>query len=565
MIFGQTQTPVELAFTAARPYRDIFNEVEVDVVFQAPGGAEMRVPAFWAGGSVFRVRYASAEPGRHSFRTLCSNPDDAGLHGQSGELVLAPYGGGHALYSHGRLRVAASRRTLEWADGTPFFWLADTWWYAFTQRLDWPTGARALIQDRVNKGFTVAQVVAGPPCDIDADVAPFDPQYGNEGGLPWEEGWSRLNPRYYDMVDLKIAYMIEAGLVPCVLGCWGYFLLALGLPKMKQHWRNLVARYGAYPVVWCLAGETTLPTYSHWMAPGTASLPREEMAQLAAGWTEVGQYVRALDPYRNLLCTHPWPATSTSGRKALLDEGVVDFDMLQTGHGGYESLEFTLQAVGAALTQTPRMPVIDGEVNYEGIMGGSGAEVQRFVFWTCITAGAAGHTYGANGLWQMNSRNHEPHRGYTPNWGDGFWQDAMCLPGSTQVGLGHKFLARYPWWLFEPRSEPALPADHLSAFATGIPGAVALYYRPIGGIARKLMGISPDGYGFRPARLTVELGTHYRAFYLNPRTGAEIALGGVTPEPDGGWTVPTKPTMEDWVLVLEDPEALARIAGRAPV
>ena len=72
--------------------------------------------------------------------------------------------------------MAASRRTLEFADGSPFFWLADTWWYAFTRRLDWPMGTRRLVQDRVNKGFTVAQVVAGPLCDVDADVAPFDPQ-----------------------------------------------------------------------------------------------------------------------------------------------------------------------------------------------------------------------------------------------------------------------------------------------------------------------------------------------------------------------------------------------------
>jgi len=30
---------------------------------------------------------------------------------------------------------------------------------------------------------------------------------------------------------------------------------------MKRHWRYLVARWGAYPVVWCLAGEGTMPYY----------------------------------------------------------------------------------------------------------------------------------------------------------------------------------------------------------------------------------------------------------------------------------------------------------------
>ena len=370
------------------------------------------------------------------------------------------------------------------------------------------------------------------------------------------------NPRYYDVVDLKIACMLETGLVPCILGSWGYFLPAMGLPKMKQHWRNLVARYGAYPVVWCLAGETTLPTYSHWLKPGAFGLPQEEMAQLAAGWTEMSHTLRGLDPYHNPLCTHPSPSTSTSGRKALVDEGTVDFDMLQTGHGGYESLEPTVQAVTAAVAQAPRMPVINGEVNYEGIMGASSAEVQRFLFWTCITAGAAGHTYGANGIWQMNSRDDEPHQGYTPNWGDAFWQDAMCLPGSAQVGLGRKFLERYPWWLFAPRAEPALPAGHLSAYVSGIPGAVAIYYRPVGAIAGEIAGHCPGRPWLCACQGDGEPGAHYRAFYLNPRNGAETDLGAVAPDLDGFWTVPVKPTMEDWVLVLEDLEALARIAGR---
>ena len=37
----------------------------------------------------------------------------------------------------------------------------------------------------------------------------------------------------------------------------------MGIERVKKHWRNLVARYGAYPVIWCLAGEVNLPTYSH--------------------------------------------------------------------------------------------------------------------------------------------------------------------------------------------------------------------------------------------------------------------------------------------------------------
>ena len=33
----------------------------------------------------------------------------------------------------------------------------------------------------------------------------------------------------------------------------------MGVEKVKQHWRYLIARYGAWPVVWCAAGEANLP------------------------------------------------------------------------------------------------------------------------------------------------------------------------------------------------------------------------------------------------------------------------------------------------------------------
>ena len=72
---------------------------------------------------------------------------------------------------------------------------------------------------------------------------------------------SRINPAYFDAADLRIQYLVEKGLVPCIVGCWGYHLPMYGEPAMKKHWRNLVARWGAYPVIWCLAGEGSMPYY----------------------------------------------------------------------------------------------------------------------------------------------------------------------------------------------------------------------------------------------------------------------------------------------------------------
>ena len=80
-------TPVERAFTAQNGYADAFNEVVLDVIFTDPAGKEFRVPAFWAGGKVWKVRYASPLTGTHSFRTECKPANDAGLHARYHDVV----------------------------------------------------------------------------------------------------------------------------------------------------------------------------------------------------------------------------------------------------------------------------------------------------------------------------------------------------------------------------------------------------------------------------------------------------------------------------------------------
>src|SRR4029453_13770747 len=97
---------------------------------------------------------------------------------------------------------------------------------------------------------------------------------------------------------------------------------------------------------------------------------------------------------------------------------------------------------------------INGEVCYEGIAEANRQEVQRFMFWACVLSGAAGHTYGANGIWQINT----PEKPYGPSphgrsWGDTPWQEAYQLPGSRQLGLAKALLSRFDWWKMEPHPE----------------------------------------------------------------------------------------------------------------
>ena len=516
--YGRTNVSVEIAFTGQE------EDAEVDVVFADENGVEWRVPAYLAGGTDYRARFAASTPGRYTYRT-----DD----GQSGEVEIAPYSGENPLYQHGRLRVAANQRTLEHADGAPFFWLGDTWWMGLTKRLDWPDGFQMLAADRVAKGFNLVQIVAGPLPNFQVETESWHPFQANEGGWSWEQDWARINPRFYDFADRRIAYLVENGLVPCIVGMWALYTEVMGVERAKKHWRNLVARYGAFPVVWCIAGEVKLPAYSQLGVEG--ALAKAAAFQMEA-WTDVGRYVRSIDPYHNPITAHPWEIEGA--RLALGDNGILDIDMLQTGHGGHSVLKRSVEAVNAVNARQPRMPVINGEPSYEGIMGAAWQEQQRFLFWSSMLSGSAGHTYGAQGIWQMSTRE-QP---YSQDWGDGFWQEAMHYLGSRQVGLGRRFLEQYPWWLFEPRHEPEVEKlGRVSSFAAGIPGTVWMFY---------LVGNWADGTlaGVRDLSVQLEDGVSYRAFFFNPRSGEEIEAGTAK----GLYPIPARPTMEDWVLILQN-------------
>ena len=528
-MFAIQNCATEWSYGTAKCYGDPFNDVVLDVVVTDPDGATLRVPAFWAGGGTWRVRFASPKLGRHTFRTVCSDADNADLHGREGGVEVTAYEGDNPLFTHGPLRVSASRRTLEHADGTPFLWLADTWWMGLCRRLAWPGDFQRLTADRVAKGFSVVQIVAG----LYPDMGAFDERGANEAGFPWEPDYARINPAYFDAADQRIAWLVEQGLVPCIVGCWGYHLPWLGIERMTQHWRNIVARWGAYPVVWCMAGEGTMPYYLS--ADGDAD--RECQKQ---GWTQLARTVHETDPYRHPVTIHP----STSARDTVADPGVLDFDMLQTGHGDRTSLPNTVRRVTEAYATEPRMPVLDGEVCYEGIGEACRQEVQRLMFWACVLSGACGHTYGANGIWQVNTAA----RPYGPSphgmaWGHTPWDVAMALPGSGQLGLAKRLLERFAWWQFEPHPEwvepHATPDEPFQPYAAGIPGQVRIVFLPW-----PVWGITVRD---------IEQGTRYRAFLFNPATGEETDLGTIEPNPEGHWRIhPDRPPIfQDWVLVLD--------------
>ena len=46
--FSTAREMTEWIFVSAKPYKDPFNEIELDAIIRDPRGKERRVPAFWA-------------------------------------------------------------------------------------------------------------------------------------------------------------------------------------------------------------------------------------------------------------------------------------------------------------------------------------------------------------------------------------------------------------------------------------------------------------------------------------------------------------------------------------
>ncbi len=530
---------VEWTFTSQKPHSDPFNEVTLDASITTPDGRELFVPGFWAGGQTWKVRYASPKLGVHHFKTICSDASDAGLHGIEGEATVEPYRGKNALYRHGPPVTIPGERHMRYADGTPFFWLGDTWWMGLCKRFEWPAGFDKLAADRVKKGFTVIQIVAG----LYPDMGAFDERGANEAGFPWTKDYSRIEPAYFDAADRRIERLVESGLAPCIVGAWGYHLPWLGAVRMEKHWRYVIARWGAYPVFWCVAGEANLPYY---LVPG---FPFDDRKQVA-GWTEVTRYVRQTDPYHRPISIHPTGLGRLTARGAVDDESLLDFDMLQTGHGDRGSLQPTVDTVRSSYAAKLVMPVLNSEVAYEGILNSCHDDVQRLMFWSCILSGACGHTYGANGIWQMNQRGipygKSPHGG---TYGPTPWEDAMNLPGSGQLGMAKAFLMKYPWEKLEPHPEwvawpegtafpddKRVPRPYWGPYCAGITGKLRIVYLPFAASVR----MTQLGKGAWKAR------------WFDPVSGTVAEVGSAKPDSGGTWTSAQPPKIgQDWVLVVE--------------
>lgn len=515
---GYYATLAEWDYGLQEPLEDPF-AVELSVKIETPGKKSFQIPAFYRGDNRWSVRYLPKEIGLHRIVSSCTH---ANLDGIKRSLRVFKSQKSYPV----KLQISDTKNYLTKERGEPFFWLSDTWWMALSSRLDFKT-FQELAKKRKEQGFNTIQLVAGLFPDMDS----FDVRGANSAGFPWEEGYSSINPNYFDEADKKIFYLLEEGFTLCILGSWGYYLKKMGLEKMQQHWRYIIARWGAYPIVWCLAGEATMPYY-------LGSKRASEEKQLKEGWEQMARYIRRIEPFGNLLTLHPMQCSLFE-----IDASLIDINLLQASHSGYESIA---KGVELLLKTKGQMPTIMDEINYEGILRNTQAEIQRLGFWASVLSGSCGFGYGANGVWQINSE--DAPFGASPsgaNWGNTPLKRALNFEGAKQIGRAKEFLKQFEWQKFEPMQESIEPkvakSDPTAPRVAGVANEfrIAYFFTPIAPWDNHYIfhNLEPNGL--------------YELFFWDPQNFTKTENELLYANSEGKLQMPLPPSLDDWIMIIQ--------------
>ena len=89
---------IEISFISKKAYKDPFNEIELSVVITDPQSNTVTVPAFWAGGQIWCIRYASSVTGIHKTKSICSDKSNLELHDKEGTIEIVNYSGENPLF-----------------------------------------------------------------------------------------------------------------------------------------------------------------------------------------------------------------------------------------------------------------------------------------------------------------------------------------------------------------------------------------------------------------------------------------------------------------------------------
>jgi len=451
------------------------------------------------------------------------------------------------------LQLSDNKRYLEKASGQPFFWLADTGWEMF-HRLS-RKEIDHYMSSRQEQGFNVIQCVI--LSEINGVTVP-----NAEGHLPLVElDATQPNESYFKLVDYAVRKAADMGIYLAMLPTWGSYVDGDPHPlfdshkifdpeNAKDYGRFLGNRYrDDWNVIWILGGDR--PAAGH-----------EDI------WQAMAEGLASGDARSHLISYHPRGQQSSSFW--FHNASWLDFNMVQTGHlqPGYPVYDW----ITHDYELTPVKPVINGEPAYEDIgywfnpLNGryDDYNVRKNAWWS-VFAGAFGHTYGNNNIWQMYDEGRNP-----IIWARIPWHEALLQPGASQLihlknlVLSRPYLTKFPdQRLLTSRAEdeinltmftndegpdlnPSYSTDHIRVMRDGTPGKKDATY---------IMAYLPFYRNFA-LETSVIPDEELHIWWYNPRTGEALDMGIIKNQLryyGSNWSDRIEQDMggPDWVVVID--------------
>jgi len=586
---------VELTFRAKNQYTNPYTQVVAWVDLKGPG-FDKRCHGFWDGSNVFRVRILATAPGNWSWRSG-SNQKDAGLNNQRGSFTAVEWSEAEkesVPTRRGFIRPTANGHAFEYADGTPFLLLGDTWYAVMTFRFAWndddqprPIGPQAGFKDflrlRKSQGFNAVAIIAafpnwandGQPWEIwldqgadlgirsawvdQGDIANDFPRgtwhakdMTNEGGrafffpgkVPGYEqiypDVDRINPDYFQYMDRKIDYLNAQGFIPVIevarrdlTSAWAKY----------YEWPDSYSRYIEY--IWSrYQANNCLYSPVHYDYPVMTATTKQLNQAANRVIEKFGP-----PPFGTL-------ASCNASVSSLLNFGGTNENHWLTFHQignlrEHDAYWYLTEIFNA----TPARPALNGEPYYSGMTdrrysptyryGAPGGttnddrDVRSGIYGSFLSGGLAGHIYGSEGIWGADT---EP--GSSPFMWEAFqWNSAnqMKYLKTFAFSEGQRYQDLVPDANLVSPSEISVTKSFTGwAYCARTPEKdffLAYFEKdyPAHGMIR---GALPQ--------------STYRAQWFDPRTGQwSQAGGGDLKANQWGWIqLPDFPSADDWCLKL---------------
>lgn len=253
-----------------------FDDVELAAIFEG-AGKSIRVPGFYDGKGVYRIRFSPPEPGSWSWRTESGATE---LARKTGSFECVPPSPGN----HGPVRVTQDGYHFVHADGTPFRQVGTTC-YAWALQSD--AKCAETLETLKSTAFNKMRMLVTPNVEAVA-TNPF--VRTGRGPRDWDP--TRFDPDYFRRYEDRIIRLGKLGIQADVI-LYHPYDEKRGYNDMKRadderYVRYCAARWGAYRHVWWSMG-------NEYDAIKTKSMD---------DWDHLFQVLVAADPHDRLRSIH---------------------------------------------------------------------------------------------------------------------------------------------------------------------------------------------------------------------------------------------------------------------